>query len=407
MLDSRLALTPAMSPPARAAGWEARVVSDARGFAALESEWNELAADSLVDHPFCGFDWMRCWWQAFGEGRELRIVVARRGGRAMGIAPLMLTRGRLLGLPVRRLEAMANEQTPRFDFLVARGAESAYDAIWQALREDAQWDVLQLTQAPDTGPTVQALQRLAGSAGSPVGRWAADASPYLVLDEGRDDGYRRVVGRKHRSNVERLARRLAALGPIVLETVSEPRDVASSIDDGFRLEASGWKERIGTAIASQPRVQGFYRSLAQNQAANGDVELVFLKSDGRRIAFLYVVRRGRGFYLLKCGYDPEYARHAPVHVLCHLLFSEASERRLDLIEFLGGNDEWKQRWTHRTVQHVWLYVFRDAWWTRLLCRTKFELVPHLKQQPLCRALFVRLRGRMVPVDSPQLQPSEG
>jgi CelD/BcsL family acetyltransferase involved in cellulose biosynthesis len=387
--------------------WDVNVVSDVKGFAALEDAWNRLADQSVNAHPFCSFDWMWSWWNAFNTGRQLHILVARQRGVIQAIAPLMLVHGRVFGMPVRRLQSMSNEQTPRFDFLIGEHAGDAIQALWSSLRRHPSWDLLQLAEVPDAGPTLIELERLALDDDLPVGRWRSDASPYLTFHSGEADRYRRTVGRKHRSNVERLLRRLREAGPVELETIGQPDRLSAAMDDAVRLEASGWKDKVGTAIVVQPAVEKFYRALAHRQAAAGRLRLLFLKCADARIAFVYGLRQGNTFYMLKCGYDPEYARHAPVHLLCHLLFTQMRSRGLSTIDFLGANDEWKQRWTRRTTQHVWLYVFRDAWWTRLLCRTKFHLVPRLKQKPLYRSLLTRVRRRPLAGHAQMLDATEG
>lgn len=389
---------------AKSSHWRVDVITTEQGFAALEGEWDRLSARTPVDHPFATFGWMRCWWNAFGAGHELHIVVVRDGRELVAIAPLMLTRGRLFGLRIRRMESMANAQTPRFDLLVARGAEAAYAVIWDALRRDVvQWDLLQLAQLPAGTPTLDELARLADCRHLPTGRWYGDASPYLVFDNGDADTYQHVVSRKHRANMDRLLRRLSDVGPVELEVVGSPGQLKAAIEDGFRLEGSGWKNRAGTAIVSHGEVEQFYRALVSHHAANGELRLLFLKSGDQRIAFAHAVVRRGALYLLKCGYDPAFSHCAPVHLLCHLLFRNANVRSFGTVEFLGANDEWKRRWTRSTVQNVWLFVFRDTWWTRLLCRTKFELVPHLKQQPAYRALLSSLRRQPMPGGDPECQ----
>jgi CelD/BcsL family acetyltransferase involved in cellulose biosynthesis len=303
---------------------------------------------------------------------------------------------------------MANIETPRFDFVIDRDAPDAMAAIWRFLqRKTATWDLLQLAQLPADGPTTVELRRLISHHRWPVGIWNSDESPYISFPRGGEGVYERTVGRKHRSNVARLLRRLMERAPVALELVTGTDALQASLAEGLRLEASGWKIRAGTAIVSQPAVEQFYRSVAARFAMAGQLQLTFLKSGDQRIAFAYGIRRGSVFYMLKCGYDPAFARFAPMHVLCHLLFRNGGGRELSVVDFLGRDDEWKKRWTHRTRRHVWLYVFRDAWWTRLLCRTKFELVPHLKQKAIARALTAMLRDRLDRRQTQRLQPIEG
>ena len=72
---------------------------------------------------------MRTWWDSFGPSarsarsgqanRELHIIVVRDEGRIIAIAPLMRETTVAYGLPVRRLAALANDHTPRTDFVIA------------------------------------------------------------------------------------------------------------------------------------------------------------------------------------------------------------------------------------------------------------------------------------------------
>ena len=125
-----LALMPAMLqlPPARA-GQTVEVVSDLDGLLRLQPAWDELLEDADLDHPFLSHEWVRTWWECFGAGRELQVLLVKDGGRLVGIAPLMRSRERMYGLQVRRLGSLYNPHVPRSGFIVARGAEGVTAAI--------------------------------------------------------------------------------------------------------------------------------------------------------------------------------------------------------------------------------------------------------------------------------------
>jgi hypothetical protein len=59
-----------------------------------------------VPHPFLRHEWMRTWWDAFAAGRRLHILIVRRHGRIAAIAPLVLERASMYGVPVRRLRLL-------------------------------------------------------------------------------------------------------------------------------------------------------------------------------------------------------------------------------------------------------------------------------------------------------------
>src|SRR5262245_43145510 len=83
-------------PTALAVEW---LTTDA-GFQALEPEWRALAERDGAATVFQSWEWNAAWWQAFGTGRQLRLLIVREGKRVVGIAPLVFRR---LG-PARLLE---------------------------------------------------------------------------------------------------------------------------------------------------------------------------------------------------------------------------------------------------------------------------------------------------------------
>src|SRR5207247_10377574 len=117
------------------------LVADESSFLGLEPAWDRIAEESNIDHPFLTFAWVRTWWECFGTGRDLHILVVRADDEVIGIAPLMLTEKRMYGVKLRCLEFLANVHTPRCDFLIARRPRQVYRAVWTHLMADQDlWD---------------------------------------------------------------------------------------------------------------------------------------------------------------------------------------------------------------------------------------------------------------------------
>ncbi len=49
-------------------------------FLKLEPVWNRLLAESDSDMVFMTFEWFKHWWQMFGQGSEMLILVMRAPG---------------------------------------------------------------------------------------------------------------------------------------------------------------------------------------------------------------------------------------------------------------------------------------------------------------------------------------
>jgi CelD/BcsL family acetyltransferase involved in cellulose biosynthesis len=353
------------------------VISDAATFAGMESVWNETVNRAAVDHPFLRHEWLRTWWDCFGAGRRLHIVVVMSAGRILAIAPLMWETAWMYGVPVRRLRLLANDQTPRADVIVAERPQESYRAIWQSLLETSEcWDVLQLSQMHRASPTLKALTTLASDHDHAIGTWPCDDSPYLPLDK-TWDAYSASLTPKFRQNLRNRWSRVSMLGRPTLEVLEDPSAIRDACDESLRLEASGWKHAHRTAIESDPATHRFYTELAERAADRGWLRLLFLTVNGRRIATAYSARYRDRLMFLKTGYDPEFATCSPFKVLTYLALRDAFAAGLGEVDFLGNAEPWKLDWTKTTRPHDWLFIFGNTVRGRLVHQLKFRLKPAL------------------------------
>jgi CelD/BcsL family acetyltransferase involved in cellulose biosynthesis len=355
------------------------LITDYGAFLDLEAEWNEAVDRADIPHPFLRHEWVRTWWDCFGTGGRLHIVVVRAAGRIVAIAPLMRDTMRKYGISIRRLRFLQNDHTPRTDIIVTERAADAYRAIWKVLATDGDpWDVLQLGQLPRDSATRRALSELATAAGWSTGIWTSGDSPFLTLT-GSWASYLASLSAKFRSNLRNRMSRLTKLGEPALEVLRDHGPIERACDDVWRLEASGWKREAGTAIASDPAVHRFYSLLAGRATARGWLRLLFLTVGGKRIATSYGACYHNRLFLFKTGYDPEYATCAPFKLLTYFAIQHAYAEGLTEVDFLGDAEPWKLEWTTTGRGQDWFYLFPDTRRARLLHWVKFQVVPELKR----------------------------
>ena len=375
---------------------QVETISDFQRFLELEPIWNALIEEAEIGHPFLNHEWVKAWWESFGTGKELHILLVRSGGEPVAIAPLMLTRSHMYGVKVRRLEFIYNVHTPRFDFIIARRHDDVYRTLWNYFaQEKSLWDVLQLFQLPEDSRTLAEFSRMAEREGLQTGLWPSGKSPFVPLTENWDD-YFKTLARKHRSNMRNRLNRLSRLGEVKLEVMRSVEELESSLEDGLRIEAAAWKGAAGTAIASRTDLRQFYTSIGHAFAQRGRLRLHFLTLDGQRIAFEYSLEYRKKIFVLKVGYDPHYAAYSPCNMLCYLVLQEAFARGLEEYDFLGVDNDWKLEWTDKSRSHYWLYVFQKGLAPRFVHYLKFRLLPELKQHryyaPLCRGALRRVKA---------------
>jgi CelD/BcsL family acetyltransferase involved in cellulose biosynthesis len=367
---------------------DVELITDRHRFDALKPQWNRVLERSGVDHPFVTHEWISAWWDHFPKTGTPYILAVKDGASISALAPLMLDRGKMYGYPIRRLHGMGNVYTERFELLLGDRPEKAAEAIWTYLKaQSRRWDVLELRQVPVDSPTLSTLSALAARDGCAVGRWASSESPYVAVRD-QWDAYYKSLKKVHRADMRKRMAALGEQGPTELEVVQSDGNLEQDFEDALRLESSAWKGARGTAIASRPDSTAFYRDVIRTAAKNGWLRLFFLTVAGRRIAVRIALLYHNKLYMLKSGYDPEYAPFSPSHLLCDKILRQAWDLRLAEADFLGHAERWKLSWSNGLRPHWYLFLFprRPVPW--LLYGIKFKLLPRLQRT----ALYARLRG---------------
>jgi CelD/BcsL family acetyltransferase involved in cellulose biosynthesis len=198
---------------------------------------------------------------------------------------------------------------------------------------------------------------------------AARAARYRVLTETRQivpcvdtrgswEDYESRLRRKFRSELRRRQRRLEEQGELNLDVHDGTDRLSQLLDEGFRLEGSGWKEAQGSSIISHPSTHGFYTQVARWAAARGWLRLAFLRLNGQALAFDFCLEYNGTHYLLRTGYDPAYSKFGPGMIIRYLMLSRAFSTDISTYDFIGRFLSWKKEWTsgHQPEQ-VSLHMF--------------------------------------------------
>ena len=174
--------------------------------------------------------------------------------------------------------------------------------------------------------------------------------PYLPLG-----GVTAAMNPKFRSNLQRCMRKA---GKVELQRLPHPS--RTDLDEAYAIEARAWKGIAGTAIASEPKVDHAYRTLARLYGRRGQCSLYFLTIDGVRIATLFALEDASTLYALKIGHDPAFANLSPGHLLVWQVAQDAEQRGLTKLDFIGREDGWKRKWTEHVHPLLCITIYRRS-----------------------------------------------
>jgi CelD/BcsL family acetyltransferase involved in cellulose biosynthesis len=268
------------------------------------------------------------------------ILFGARRGRALVLALPLARRG-------RTLRALRSEHTPRIDVV---GDSIALPTLWRAVYGSGSWDVIDLEGVPADSPLAVLLPEIARDDGCEVFVRETHRAPWFWVED-----IEQHIHRRFRGDMRRLERQL---GGIELERVPIfRREAVSAV---LRLEAAAWKGAAGTAIACDPKLSRFYATVARLLARRGALSLTFLRARGRRIAAQFGLEDGTTYFLLKTGYDPEFAHFGPGQLLVRETAIDCARRGLARFDLMGKATPWKMKWTDQSRPHVRVTIYAGS-----------------------------------------------
>jgi CelD/BcsL family acetyltransferase involved in cellulose biosynthesis len=341
-------------------------ISERARFDAIADAWDEVAA--TTESPFLLHCWLTAWWDAFAEHDRPRVLALWDDERLAGAIALTAT-GR------RRAAAPANSHSPLFAPMATDPRSLA--ALFAAAR-DARLE-LTLPNLSAADPAIALLK------GGGYGHAVLEPLPPVLTVELRDDYAAYVAeSRWRRKEGGRLVRKMRREHAVSAEIVVPPEDLDAQLEEGFRLEASGWKGDGGTAILSAADTTGFYRSVAAAFAARDELRLSSVHLDGELAAWeLCIVHAGR-LHALKAAFDERRRSLGMGMVLSLLSIERAYELGLRSYELGPGEEDYKRRFANES---------RDALTLRLYPQTATTL-PRLAYRRVVRPRLRRVARSM-------------
>ena len=358
------------------------ILEDEEAFTKLEKEWDGLC-DALADSVtvFASFMWHQSWWRYYGTAAKLNLFAMWEDNKLVGIAPLMLQRHSLHGLPVRRIGFMENNQSLHNDFIVLPEHRTAFlQKLLQSLAtQSGQWDEVYFRNIPLQSENCAALREILERESM---SWQQSSnpidSPYLIPAGDWHDFLARRT-QKTRKNLRNIHNRINNAGKVSIKNFTAWEEFLTCKKDLFELAQKSWTERLGDSLGS-PSNRDFFESLAKKAAAKGWLSVWALYLDARMIAAEFHLKAYGKEHALRGHYLPEFASLSPgtfleMSILKHV-FEE--QEKVHLYDFCGSFEHYKKKWTDTFVSHCDIHIFKDQIYSKLVRFHEFTIEPRLK-----------------------------
>lgn len=367
-----------------ACAYNIEVLDTFESFIALGDEWPGFLARCEADHPFNTHRWLTTWWEIFGSGASLKLIVARKLGQLVCCIPLTVRTRQIHGVNLRYRTCWVNTHSFRSGILCDVNHLESLVPVFELMVAEKDWDITEFLYLPCDLKVHDALKntlsrlRLLSSAKTGMD------SPRLHLN-GTWEVYLSTLSRSRRETVKRKARKVLDRSNGRVRIVSgRTGDLAGLLDECWEISRETWKHRGGSSIASDKSRTKFYERIAQDDS--DWIVLGVLYLDDVPVAFEYDLLYKATLYNMKLGYDERYSPYSPGYVLRVALLRWAFENDVNVYDYMGFAQDYKSQFSTQVTPHENIRIYSK----RSLPLSLFLLEEKVK--PLYRRLRTLFNG---------------
>lgn len=330
----------------------ARVVSDITELKHMRSEWNYLA--DKFSNPLLRHEWFLSAAQALHEKKDLWVTVVESQGKLKAVAPLVKTKRR----GGERLELLGVSSLFEPCGLLYDTEESLQLLISALLKQKR---LMYLQRMPAASPFFHIFSGLSKYSGLTIDRRTAD-SAWVRINRNWSSFYDSLSAQR-KYDYRRARRRAEQFGRVECKVISpEQNDLESVFNAACEVEAKGWKGRKGSALLYNKKMLEFFSAYAAAVCRDNMLRVFFLYIAGVLAAMQICIEFAQRLWVLKIGYDEQWAKCSPGMQLTMEAIRYVSEKGLEAYEFLGVDEPWLHAWTTEAhaYRSIGFYPFRPA-----------------------------------------------
>lgn len=333
----------------------ARGVFTEEQFYALKPVWDEILSACPQKEIFQTFAWQKNFWEVFGKGQKLAVVVVESSREIAGIFPFMQDR-------MKVLRFIGSGISDRSCFLYREGTgNECFYAFLNFLREHPYLWSLVIMDEISLHKTGIALDCPKDFNGVMSIHQTMDSPCLSVCLPGSYEQYLTTLGRKTRQHLKNNFNRLKKQYPDAnLDAVQKEEEIEKTMNEFFSLHSLRWRQKWQPGVLFLEKTKEFHRSAAKELFKEGKLRLYRLRLNNQIKAVLYGFSFHNKFYFYLSGFHPELSLFSPGSLLIAFAIQHAIEEGLKEFDFLRGDELYKYRWGAVLQQNMRLEIAKNT-----------------------------------------------
>ncbi len=365
-----------------------RVIENLDQFAGLSSAWDDLLANTAVDHAFMKHIWFTEWIKAYGCSDKLAVVTIWSDSQLVAAAPLRRTQLQFRGIKSRGLSFLWSPLSPRCNLIAERS--DYIRPLVENILALPNWDVF---VAKNMELELEVTARFAET----LRECKADGSfqiedglqsPYMFT-QGSFEDYWNSLPDKRRKHLERMSvKRLEKAGDYEISSVRSSKQFQEFMPAMFEISRRSWKSASDDHLQISDPEGRFYSSFTSAGIDLGLVALYTISIEGKLAGFEYLLSFNNRYSLIRCDYDEDFKYYAPGNNLRLAILRDLFGKEAVCEYDLGGDAyPYKLEWCDRIRSHVTMTIAGNSLLGRAIMVAKNKIMPSL------RKLGIEIPGR--------------
>ncbi|MDD4894964.1 MAG: GNAT family N-acetyltransferase, partial [Candidatus Omnitrophica bacterium] len=322
----------------------------------LNYQWNKLLERSETkNNVFLTYDWIKTWWEVYGENKGLFVIDVWDGPKLIGIAPLYIQRGMLKEV---RLLGDNEVCSDHLGFILDQEhKEEAFRKIVEALEENKnKWDFINF-EGIDQGQ-IDLFERYFGKANHIFQKKPYTTCPYINLP-GTWQAYEDTLSQKRAKYFTRNIRILTEKHNAEFITYKNMGSFDEAFNHLVRLHKGRWEERDSRGgTFSNDKIIAFHKRMGILLADQNKLVLNFLKIGNEIAAVLYGFKYGDRYMFYQSGFDDRWKKFSVGSLIVAQSIKDAIAFGYGEFDFLRGDAEYKTIWTDKARTEFKIIVYQ-------------------------------------------------
>lgn len=311
----------------------------------LKDVWNDVLRRSRDNNIFSTWEWLSSWWKHFGEGRRLRILLAKERDEIVAIAPLMWSKYKLLRFgKLRKIEFIGTSASDYNVFILTENKPEHLQLFLNYLINCSDWDILELKDIPETSLSADLLRRTIIDLPQKLRNEVivCNVCPYLSLPDSFGTFMKSLSGRK-RKHLRRNMGKLKEEYKVEFKRYDEFGSVKQAMTAFIQLHQEEWRSKNMLGAFYLPGFSDFHLEVAERFAKKGWLGLYFLTVDDRPISAQYTFEYNKKMHLYLTGFSLDYSKYSVGHLILMCAIENCIQKGLKEYDMMRGAEPYKFR----------------------------------------------------------------